>query len=543
MRGTLLLFALAFPGSTLFAQNVYTIKADSVKITNCDSAELIIENHTQNVSGFLFNTGNGRTVFKKGLSRINDSLYLIGPDTLKVLTADKTWLVNGNAGTVDGTNFIGTTDNVPLNFRVNNITAGKINSSHITVLGYQAGQANTAGGLTAFGYNALKANTTGIANTAFGDLALSANTIGQENTAFGSGALESNTGGSNTAVGANALADNTTGGGNVAVGDGGLSFNINGNYNVAMGVDALQFNNSGGFNTAIGLFSMQTNTSGSLNTSIGSNSLQTNTVGSYNTAIGVSSLGYSTGNYNTAIGTIAGDSNTTGSGNTYIGFNTGLGIKTGSNNTVIGANVSGLPPTLSNNIILADGSGNIRVEAFNTGNVAIGSTSDNGNKLQVNGSAFFSDSVILNKVANGDSTDSVLVWNAVTHAIHKVAQSSVGGSAFSGMLNSSLAVNGTISARRLQLSQTGWPDYVFDSSYRLLPMAQLERYIKENNHLPGIPSAAEVERKGVDVGDNQAALLKKIEELTLYTIDQNKAIDSLKQEVDELKKMIQKRAN
>lgn len=72
------------------AQYVYTIKADSVKITNtCDSAELIIQNHTQGVTGgFLYNTWNGRTIFKKALQKINDSLYLIGPDSLKVLAPE-----------------------------------------------------------------------------------------------------------------------------------------------------------------------------------------------------------------------------------------------------------------------------------------------------------------------------------------------------------------------------------------------------------------------------------------------------------------------
>jgi hypothetical protein len=66
------------------AQYTYTIKADSVKITNCDSAELIIENHTQGVPGFLYNTGRGRTIFKRALTQLNDSVYLIGADTLKL---------------------------------------------------------------------------------------------------------------------------------------------------------------------------------------------------------------------------------------------------------------------------------------------------------------------------------------------------------------------------------------------------------------------------------------------------------------------------
>ena len=76
------LYVLLFLATQLQAQIVYTIKADSVKLTGCDSSELIIENHTQGVPGFLFNTGRGRTQFTRGLIKLNDSLYLIGADTL-----------------------------------------------------------------------------------------------------------------------------------------------------------------------------------------------------------------------------------------------------------------------------------------------------------------------------------------------------------------------------------------------------------------------------------------------------------------------------
>jgi hypothetical protein len=85
MHRILLLLILFCLGKNLSAQYVYTIKADSVKITNsCDTAELIVENHTQNVPGFLFNKGKGRTEFRKGLLKLNDSLYRIGADTLKI---------------------------------------------------------------------------------------------------------------------------------------------------------------------------------------------------------------------------------------------------------------------------------------------------------------------------------------------------------------------------------------------------------------------------------------------------------------------------
>lgn len=83
MRRVLLFLVLSAAVNTLMAQYVYTINADSVKITNhCDTAELIIENHTQNISGFLFNKGRGRTEFRKAFITINDSTYLLGTDTL-----------------------------------------------------------------------------------------------------------------------------------------------------------------------------------------------------------------------------------------------------------------------------------------------------------------------------------------------------------------------------------------------------------------------------------------------------------------------------
>jgi hypothetical protein len=130
------------------------------------------------------------------------------------------------------------------------------------------------------------------------------------------------------------------------------------------------------------------------------------------------------------------------------------------------------------------------------------------------------------------------------------------------ILRSSLAVNGIITAQKLKLNQTSWPDYVFEEKYNLRTLTELDQYISQNKHLPEIPSAAEVEEKGLDVGNNQAALLKKIEELTLYLIEQekklkmqdeeikalkerdkqfekqNKALESLKQEMAELKTMI-----
>ena len=94
-----------------------------------------------------------------------------------------------------------------------------------------------------------------------------------------------------------------------------------------------------------------------------------------------------------------------------------------------------------------------------------------------------------------------------------------------------LAVDGTILAKgvKVNTNSTYWPDYVFSSDYELMSLKELENYIAENKHLPGIISAEEVEAQSdVDLGEMNAKLLEKIEEMTLYIIDLQKQIDELK---------------
>ena len=94
-----------------------------------------------------------------------------------------------------------------------------------------------------------------------------------------------------------------------------------------------------------------------------------------------------------------------------------------------------------------------------------------------------------------------------------------------------LAVNGSILAKSIRVSTvaTYWPDYVFSQDYELMSLEELENYITDNKHLPGIISAAEVESQGdIDLGEINTKLLEKIEELTLYIIDLQKQIDELK---------------
>lgn len=89
-----------------------------------------------------------------------------------------------------------------------------------------------------------------------------------------------------------------------------------------------------------------------------------------------------------------------------------------------------------------------------------------------------------------------------------------------------LEVNGTVRSKKVRVEATGWPDYVFSRNYKLRTLNELEKYIKENEHLPDVPSAATIEKQGLDLGAMDATLLKKVEELTLYTIDQEKKLEN-----------------
>ena len=80
-----------------------------------------------------------------------------------------------------------------------------------------------------------------------------------------------------------------------------------------------------------------------------------------------------------------------------------------------------------------------------------------------------------------------------------------------------LDVAGTIAAQEIKVEATV-PDYVFDPGYRLQPLSEVKQFVEEHHHLPDIPSAADVKEKGMSVGQMQAKLLGKIEEITLHMI-------------------------
>lgn len=113
---------------------------------------------------------------------------------------------------------------------------------------------------------------------------------------------------------------------------------------------------------------------------------------------------------------------------------------------------------------------------------------------------------------------------------------SVNGNVGIGTLNSQgykLAVNGTIRAKEIRVD-TGWADFVFKKGYQLPTLEEVEKHINEKGHLPNIPSEAEVKAVGVDLGEINAKLLQKIEELTLYTIQLQKDMNNMKSKFEKL---------
>lgn len=261
-----------------------------------------------------------------------------GPASNSVLISSG-WGLTGNAATTPSLNFIGTTDNNALNFRVNNQKSGGID--HVLFN-------------SSFGYQSYLSNITGSVNAAFGHQAMYSNTSGFRNAGFGYQALYSNTSGvNNTGLGYQALYGVSTGQSNVGIGFQALG-NNNGSSNIGIGANAMLQNTSGQSNIAIGLLALYPNTNGNDNTLMGTQTFFNNTSGSSNVALGA----------------FTGYSNVAGSGNVFLGKNAGY-YEMGSNKLYISNTTTSVSP-----LIYGD---------FLTGNVGIGTTTANA-PLQFNNS-------------------------------------------------------------------------------------------------------------------------------------------------------------
>lgn len=143
--------------------------------------------------------------------------------------------------------------------------------------------------------------------------------------------------------------------------------------------------------------------------------------------------------------------------------------------------------------------------------------------------------------ANGDgllmlnyySGNDVVIGNGTPASSSLVVSGSLGVGTGQYLDTYKFAVAGKMISEEVRVKmKANWPDYVFEETHELMPVGELKAFIKENKHLPNIPSAEEVKKNdGIDLGEMNAKLLEKIEELTLYMIEQQRQIDELKAKV------------
>ena len=177
----------------------------------------------------------------------------------------------------------------------------------------------------------------------------------------------------------------------------------------------------------------------------------------------------------------------------------------------------------------------------NSGNVLIGNPISRS-KLTVNGAMSLNDPANLDKVfiiGYNPTKDYAFLspWDWGSFTWRNLAINAGGGSVGIGTAPSNLYrlwVNGTTRTTSL-IVDSGGADFVFADGYELASLEEVEGFIHEHGHLPDIPSAEELREHGADVGEMQTRLLRKVEELTLYLIDQGKDLAELRQENEELR--------
>ncbi|RWX03488.1 hypothetical protein [Flavobacterium cerinum] len=285
---------------------------------------------------------------------------------------------------------------------------------------------------------------------------------------------------------------------------------------------------TGSANTFLGYIVGPINSTGSGNTFIGQNVGAKNTTGGYNIFMGsYTAINNSTGEFNTFLGTNASNGNTTGNENVAIGYFAGMSNKTGNGNVFLGCNSGGGGAVSMNNTHLGytAGQGSLGSRNVFLGNAA-GRQSTENDKLFI----------------DNTSTATPLIWG--DFALDQVklnGKVGVGGvTAFptaaggANLTNYQLFVKGGVLAEEVRVATT-WADYVFEDNYALPTLEEVECFIAENGHLPNVPSAKQVAEEGISLGDIAKVQQEKIEELTLYVIEQKKALNEQQSEIEVLK--------
>ncbi|TRW27266.1 hypothetical protein FMM05_01105 [Flavobacterium zepuense] len=276
----------------------------------------------------------------------------------------------------------------------------------------------------------------------------------------------------------------------------------------------------------------------------------------YGYRAGKSLTGFQPGN-STFIGHSAGSNSGNGMSNLAVGYQTGFNLGNGSENVFLGAQAGFKSSGNSKNVLVgADAGYNVTADAntiigykagyLNTsgGNVFIGNTAGynetTGNKL------YIENSTANTPLIYGDFAANKLVFNGKVGITNETLanQANLFPASANGVnvSNYQLFVKGGILTEEIRVTPknaTNWADYVFNDNYNLLTLEEVECYIEQNGHLPNIPSAKEIDLQGFEVAEMAKLQQEKIEELTLYVIDQNKTINNQQEQINELKKMVE----
>ncbi|GAB3551797.1 hypothetical protein [Spirosoma fluminis] len=292
------------------------------------------------------------------------------------------------------------------------------------------------------------------------------------------------------------------------------------NVTVFVGLNTAEAS-GGGSNTFVGFQAGQGTTSGTQNTFVGCRAGLPNTVGSRNTFVGyqIGQLNID-GSDNVFMGYNTGGRNRRGDRNIGIGVGAGLFGDEGSDNTLIGSNAVGEGVALTNATAIGANAKVLTSNALVLGsraNVGIG-TSAPQQKLEV---------------VSEQADQSGLRLSRLTSASPAVRTTDQ-------FLTVSEQGDVVLSRYKVKVNNSAeWSDRVFEPGYSLRSLAEVERFINANKHLPGIPSANEMMETGIDATQLNAKLLEKIEELTLHLISLTKADQQKNRRIDQLEKQIE----
>jgi hypothetical protein len=180
------------------------------------------------------------------------------------------------------------------------------------------------------------------------------------------------------------------------------------------------------------------------------------------------------------------------------------------------------------------------------GNIGIG-TAAPANKLQVgtNPAGFGGNDLV---VSNSNGSFAIHNDNTMTYMVTNARNMLIGANGVDALFikadgkigigttnpQAKLAVNGDVYAKKIKVTQTGWSDFVFEVDYKLRPLSEVESFIKQHKHLPEVPSADEVAKNDLDLGQMNKILLMKVEELTLYLLKMEKENQEVKARLNAL---------